>query len=820
MNPTYTIHFKDNTTGDESRPFTTDDDRVSLDRNVNHDITDVTLAIGHEYTVTVTDALDRTLSTTFVFGASMVKTDIATVHFRKPGTERSNNESQGGYIKINNDVTVLGVPYSAFSASDITIMRVVNGAEIEDPYTTDSYKDAQDTTWDVYYVSGNGDYNVYLKYLDADILIYTTTVTDNVDVNLFTSTNYLAYKEEYNPDNGDTYSNRVLSGLTDSDWHNGTPFRGNDAESWIMRHTYYRQNQNKNLAYNDMIYTNAGNRIAIFGQPEMGNLVSGGALYPSGTTYKNDYSKYPGYFLEESYSYWPTMYWDGHNENPNNPFPRNTFDAMSYTEDGRAAADASKVKITGYTYVEESGLTIFRYTDTDNALMSGHGCVVVLENGDKLFPVVGNGAMTATTSYDIYGNVTDYEQLMKLLSIATVYPTLEVPTMYKPFYGDVSAATWAVQQLVMDADTTGEMLPQKVDLPLSYKVEGDVYNGLTYNNRFYSGNTQGEYETYLIFNDSPDFYNALSAKTSEDYNPQRLCQFGHGSSASSFGREISAYTSAAKDIPNIVYAIKEGMPPSAGLNQRVFTERYGNGFDQMTLSDSCMLSDVFPQTIAIKVYDAMLGLSGDSSVFVGSFLPDENNTKYYIIKNLPSASKLFVDNGVMTVSDLGGVFARGFYNERSPHDAKGTITSVEVKNNKYNYTVTDDNGIKRPKNQPVSSTGEANVYDDGITLSHKFTLRAKYRKNIDSINAVLAASGQQITVSTYERTGYKFIGNDYEAVIAVYTRPDDGTMNQMVVYRLYALNSLDVLFAGAEEGVEPPEIENVTVTARFKQTLE
>ena len=75
-------------------------------------------------------------------------------------------------------------------------------------------------------------------------------------------------------------------------------------------------------------------------------------------------------------------------------------------------------------------------------------------------------------------------------------------------------------------------------------------------------------------------------------------------------------------------------------------------------------------------------------------------------------------------------------------------------------------------------------------------------------------------MSTQERTGTKFTGNTYEAVVAVYTRPDNGSKNKMVIYKLYALRSLNVLFAGSDGGIEPPEVVNVTITGTFEQMPE
>lgn len=798
MNPTYVINIKDNTSNVESKQFSTEDESVSLNPDKNHAITNITLEIGHEYTVTVTDTLGRTLTTTFVFGASAIKADATTIHFRKSGTSRSSSPKEGGYIKIGKDISVLGVVQPGLSVNDITIKKA-NGATAS--VTSSSYTDAANEEWFMFFVEGVGQYDVFLNYLGNDILIYSTTLDDNTKINLFTSTNYLAYKQEYNENDGSFYSNLVLSGLTDAQWHNGSPFQQSTPDSWLMRHTYYRQEPDKRYAFNDMIYTNGNAQIAIFGQPEKGNLVSSGTLSSSGTTYKNDYERYLGYSLDETYIFYPTMYWDGIAEDPLNTKPRNTFDAMSYTEDGRAAADASSVSVNGYSYDAATKTVTLSIGGLGGVLKKTHGCIVVLENGQKLFGVVINDTtITATSEYDIYAGVGG--QLGTLLSMATVYPTLEVPTMYKPFYAYVSAATWNVQALSLSQGDNGETVPVKNDLQLSYKVEGDIYNGLTYGNKFYSGGTNGTYDTYLIFNDKPEFWSNLVGNDAQDWNPQRLLPFGRGTFTPAFGREISGFCEE-RDVSNIMYAIKEGIP--ANMNARVYTERYEGGIDQEVLSDTCVLANVFQESkMYIKAYDASAGTNGLCSIYSEAELPNDS-VKYYLIRK---NSGLIVDSGYMKVKEdeSNTTFAHGYYNEKSKNDKKGSTASVEVKsNNKFKFSVTQDNGAKVTK----TVTGEQELYDEGVTLTHKYILGNSCKDNL-SVIANMITSAPRLKIVTngngalvIEDAISAFTGNDYEAIVGVYLQESEDFENKMLVYRIYAIGSLDVLFPASDGGVAP-----------------
>ena len=206
------------------------------------------------------------------------------------------------------------------------------------------------------------------------------------------------------------------------------------------------------------------------------------------------------------------MYWnpaEGHKK-MENVIGRNPFDAMVYTEDGRAAADApANVYITNIA--SDGGNLLLTGTGIANGLAKDHGCIVIFENGLAIFPVITdttNGLkMTAYNTVNPYEGETDKARLTKLLSMAVVYPTLRIPVIYKPFYAEVSASTWNLTGLTLEVGENGTEV-KRVELPLSYKVEGLVHNGLSYEDKFYSGDTieneNGEdgqlYDTYLILN--------------------------------------------------------------------------------------------------------------------------------------------------------------------------------------------------------------------------------------------------------------------------------------------------------------------------------
>ena len=58
-------------------------------------------------------------------------------------------------------------------------------------------------------------------------------------------------------------------------------------------------------------------------------------------------------------------------------------------------------------------------------------------------------------------------------------------------------------------------------------------------------------------------------------------------------------------------------------------------------------------------------------------------------------------------------------------------------------------------------------------------------------------------ISTPGKPAQTFTGSEVETIIAVYTKPDDGTRNKITVYKLYPYKMLDAVFPSQQDGVEP-----------------
>ena len=816
MIPPYEITVVDSTIGEKFGPKTFEIDSIQLAT-----IVETGLSIGHKYAVTVTDSLDNTLTKEFTFGADSVEIGAQIVNFRVPATGPTNNPRKGGFIKINHNLTILKSGYTVGNEVSFKFRKIENG--VPGPYETYSeteYTDAGGERWHLYYVPSVGTFEVLAYYHNNYVSVYTTKVEDNREVNLYVACDYLSYKPEYK--GGSVYApafNGGLKNVSNSDWYNGSPFQGSGWESWLMRHTYYRQTENDALAYDNYIYTKGKCEIAVFGQPENGSSVPSANLKGTGidaggstpNSYSNDYDDFVGYVVDDTYTYIPTMYFNPAFNREESGVYRNAFDAMSYTEDGRAAADALDAIITSYNFSNDT-ITL-GFSGGAGALTNGHGCIVVFEDGTIIFPVVSGGSLVAKYTTDIYpGGAPPH-----LLSMATIYPTLRVPSMYKPFYGEISAATWSLVALSVSPNENNEAVALRNDLPASYKVEGNIFNGLTWNNHFYSGDTSGEYDTYFMYKNDRKFYDALTANSALDYQCKRKItpagKFGQGTwvpSGFAYGREISGFTDGVVDVTQISYAVREGTPPEEAIKTsypNVFTERYLGGFDHTLLKDSCTFELAFYENLMIKLFNTNDEMSGQWSVYSDEGALDPN-TKYYIstaqVFNR-SVMPMFADEAHDGDDSEREKYCYGYYNKKATNDKKGEAASVTYKDPwlgrpRYKYYITQDNGARVQKS--VIPADEEELRDIGITLLHEYTINPDYARNLDKLSGI-TNGGQQFEVSTKGKIRNVFSGESFKTIVAVYQKPIDGTNNKMTVYRLYPIGMLPVLYPAGTGGIEP-----------------
>lgn len=794
----YAITGVDDTTGYKVTGGTNDDNFTFIDLFGKAPV------IGHIYTLTITDSLERTTVKTFIFGSNAVVTDIDVVHFRYDRSARSTREADikfGGYIRISDNIKILNNEYSISEASNIISFKLTNGSSIVELQETDSYVDTDGKLWHIYPIDNIGSYDLHLIYNGSNTVINTFNIEDNSDVELYVGCDYLGYKSGYG-----------LSGVTESDWLNAQNLFGRDTrDSWLLKHTYYRQLEDNSEGFDSYIYASKSNYdIAVFGWPEQGGLTDEGTVLKN-TFAKNDYESYEGYSIETSWSFIPTMYWNPETHQMDNMSGRNPFDVMAYSDDGRAAADVTKISVISISQ-SGSNLIIECSGPSVNGISVGHGSVIVFENKIVIFPVIseitGNQIkMICYNTEDPYGTITNQEQRQKLLSYAAIYPTLRVPVIYKPFFAEISAATWNLYDLTLITDENNVSSVQKVELPISYKVEGVIHNGLTSNGLFYSGETadtqeEQTYATYMIDNTKRNFYESLTTESDKDYTYDRNFSFGAGV-IDGFSREITKYVEESEDsetkndITDISYNITEGLPSISDTDpdrNKIFSGRYNGGFDAVSLNDTCDLSESFHR--GLKIFSVTTDGTEGQCAFASDNIPSSAETEIRIT-NTP----LFIDNGVAEIntSFWTANYLYGTYNSAALYDPKGSSVTVKESLGAYTFQKTDSDGIK--KNYTVWNIND--LESCGVTLLHKFTLDSAYKENISEIENVFEKATAFSVASLINGIPYGVGGTDYtlfhnlsnqQTVIEKYKRPDESGTNKMVVYKLYPLRLLDIIY--------------------------
>ena len=861
----YEIKIRDNSIP-ENETAGPDNPANPSSTTINSDTYDLSqlipIVIGHTYTVTVTDSLDQTAEKTFTFGASAVKVDIEAVHFRydrgSVGSTKQDPKS-GGFLKIHDTVKILGKEFHIKNPADnLTFTYKATG---DHGFSTLSeyrmYKDASNEEWHIYFMKNLGTYDIHVNYQGKNIAIFTITMEDNKDVELYVGCDYFGYK-----------TGKSLKDIPEGQWMNSTnlfkPESVSKLDGWLFRHTYYRQTEDDGAGYDSHVYTTKkGAEIAVFGQPEKGGLTKAttpddqGGVVMNAIHFKPDYESYEGFAIDESWSFIPTMYWDTQHQEMGPVVGRNPFDVMVYTDDGRAAADApTNVKITNIA--TDGNNLLLTGTGQVNGLAQDHGCIVVFENGLAVFPIItGSGLqMIAYNTTNPYEGVTDSAQLSELLSMAVVYPTLRVPVIYKPFYGEVSAATWSLTGLTVEVGENGPEV-KRVQLPTSYKVEGDIHNGLTYdpngnNGRFYSGETttsddeDGQiYDTFLIFNNKPDFYNSLRTPLDQDYKYDRKLHFGEGvSDGTGFYREITKYNVEDEDFEEIAYSITEGYPENASPDS-IYTGRYENGFDLERLEDSCSLSSVFYNNLRLFAFSED-GVAGNCCLCADN-VPNPETTKLYGVRY---SADLFKDEGIITTKDEENTdtYGYGYYNKNAEFDVNGAPVRVIVRKAfgaiaSLSFGKTQENGTKIRKTvyPDLGSSAEEKAFREGVTMLHWFTMKGDFKDNmfklvqleppVSKIEKFITDNCSPITATTLvngtpKSNGYSVFnitGNGspkYTNVIAKYTRPDNTTnRNKMVVYKMYPLRALEVIYPLEAGGMKPFISPTAEITCTYEEQM-
>ena len=182
--------------------------------------------------------------------------------------------------------------------------------------------------------------------------------------------------------------------------------------------------------------------------------------------------------------------------------------------------------------------------------------------------------------------------------------------------------------------------------------------------------------------------------------------------------------------------------------------------------------------------------------------------KVYLTK-----ANLFTYSTPIVAKTDGGTFCCGYYNENAKFDKKGSYVTVRVQEGiMFLFPITDENGTTKLASCQAL---ESKLYDMGITLFHgyHFTQSAATLPVLVSLldNAMTTGTtGNAIEINLKYKGETEEEGtiitnpyDTYNAIIQVYTKPQEGSKNKMTIYRLMAIKSFDVVYPLNPGGIEP-----------------
>ncbi len=504
MIPSYLISIKDN----KKNEFVKINGRIMEEVTENKDVLTYELPIS-VYTITVEDAREISKSITVDLGDSIISvTGYDIVNYRTAnhgsvGDVMGVDGRNGGYVAFDGEVVIdnvycqiqTGITQTELTESKSSYIElfanggsVLDGGNIE-PYTNaegnpkyrffgNGYVVGEDQElsmrlWCYYEVHDDSGNTIESGHTQSaeEYFITKFTMKDNSQLDLLYGCYYWGYK------------NHHLQELGDGEWWKG--YGGDTKEDWALKMFMFRQLVNDDIGFNSSVIGHSydGEKFSTitFGYPE--RYQNGYKIGESGYS-ENDYDMFDGYALNDTDIHYPTWLaknagstYQGSNENDS---PRIPFSKMSYTIDGRSAADAlTNCIVTNVTSVpiNHSATTRNTIQISGNGLKENQGAIVVFEDGEIVFPFM------ITDNEGVYYGDEPASHDPAWLRCATVYPTFKFPVLYRPFFGTVKFLTLGMARVVvpdkfdMDAGFT-------LDYSLKpYYIGGELHNGVTFENK-------------------------------------------------------------------------------------------------------------------------------------------------------------------------------------------------------------------------------------------------------------------------------------------------------------------------------------------------
>lgn len=448
------------------------------------------------YMVTIRDANDVVYTKTEKIGVDVLSFESVAYDFNTTKTNETSLTHRGGYIKVSN-VRIDGLPDGSEDGESMTklIVYIKNGVE-------ETFYNGSAMTKDLM-VPSKGEYELRVKYRcdgsrnDVDMIMQTFVIKDNSGLGLYI---------------GDPDAEHTQMTLSTHPYGWWTKSGMTSNSGWTERVSTFNEvipSNRKEEASTIKVYAVGGTK-AVWGHPQNSEKgIKTDVVWSSedASNWEDDY------IMDDEYVHYPTYKYNGTEVKH---FSATVYDGTMVMGDYCAKMANGSVSNVG-----------------TNPLKNGCGYIFKpVPDGDLQFHVY-NGSFTANTIDENGAEIKD----------GVFYPSISYPSVNRPFYAITRFFCWQRRALELLADESGEQTPTITDYEDAGRTEMKVYNGITYNNKFFVSDDKDIDGSYITNLDKCTFSVSKNDLYGVTTNVDRETIF------SGFHEDVKTHTVNADDSP-------------------------------------------------------------------------------------------------------------------------------------------------------------------------------------------------------------------------------------------------------------------------------
>ena len=445
------------------------------------------------YTITIRDANDVVYTKTEKIGVDVLSFESVAYDFNTSDKNETSITHRGGYIEVSN------VRIDSDSIDKIKIYLSTNGNDI---ISQSDWFDNGSNSLVKLSVEDVGEYKLYAKYkckngvMAPPMIMQTFIIKDNSGLGLYIG-------------DPDTEHKQMTLSTHPYGWWSGM----SGSTKWIERVSTFNEilpSNRREEAVAIKVYAVGGTK-AVWGHPQNSEKgIKTDVVWSSEDTSNWD----DNYIMDDEYVHYPTYKY-------NNTDDVKHFSAIVY--DGTMVMGDYCAKMVNGSV----------FNVGTNPLKNGCGYVFKpVPDGDLQFHVY-NGSFTANTIDENGAEIKD----------GVFYPSISYPSVNRPFYALTRFFCWQRRALELLVDESGGQTPTITDYEEAGRTEMKVYNGITYNNKFFVSNDKDIDGSYITNLDKCTFSVSKNDLSGVTTNVDRETIF------SGFHEDVKTYTVSEDDSP-------------------------------------------------------------------------------------------------------------------------------------------------------------------------------------------------------------------------------------------------------------------------------